>query len=349
VNDMPITAIECVESKAPRRPGDETAYVVVRTPAADGWYGPVPAAVARTVRQTMAPRMIGLDALDAGAIRPIALGLAQGRVSAVSSWALGAIDCALWDARGNLAQTPVADLLSPHAVQRVPAYASWLTCDLADRRHTRRIARVSAGEWAFAKWSLRARPTPHTSREAARLAHAIEGHTRTGVKIALDAQGSWGAAITSLFSELVSPDTLAWCEDPLSRHDLSAYRHLARAGVKMALGERLRVGEDARALLDAARPAGLVLDIVGCGGLTTAMEIARLAHSRGVPVYPHGRSLIPGIHLAAAFPAAVRAVEYRLQWEPRRQRQMTCPRLPAHGHLTVPREPGLSARPRRLR
>ncbi len=49
------------------------------------------------------------------------------------------------------------------------------------------------------------------------------------------------------------------------------------------------------------------------------MRLLRVAHPLGIPIYPHGRSLLPGLHLAAAFPDAVPAVEYRLQWEPRRQ------------------------------
>ena len=85
------------------------------------------------------------------------------------------------------------------------------------------------------------------------------------------------------------------------------------------MGERLRLDEDPAALLSDVRPAALTIDVVGCGGLTRAVQITAAARQHGVPVYPHGRSMVPGIHLAAAFPDSIPAVEYRCQWEPRRQ------------------------------
>jgi hypothetical protein len=39
------------------------------------------------------------------------------------------------------------------------------------------------------------------------------------------------------------------------------------------------------------------------------------------------------------------AIEYRLQWEPRRQRMYAHPWLPAQGVVTIPRSPGLGATP----
>lgn len=349
MSGVPIAAVECIEGAGPRRPGDDRVFVVVRTSGGDGWYGPVAAPVAAKVSRVLAPRTVGLDAVDGETTRAVQLRAAPGQVDAVTSWALGAIDCALWDLRGHLAQLPVADLLSSRAARSVPAYASWLTCDLADRRHAQRVARVGRGEWAFTKWSLRARPNSDVSGEAARLARSIERRTTAGVKVAVDAQGSWGVALTEALLDLVGPNTALCIEDPLDGHDLRAYRQLARAGLRVALGEHLRLGENVRALIDAAQPVALGLDVVGCGGLSSAVEVAKIAQSHGVPVYPHGRSLIPGIHLAAAFPSAVHAVEYRLQWEPRRQRQLECQHLPRRGHLDVPRQPGLSTRPRRLR
>ncbi|WP_338014366.1 enolase C-terminal domain-like protein [Streptomyces sp. CB02009] len=64
------------------------------------------------------------------------------------------------------------------------------------------------------------------------------------------------------------------------------------------------------------------------------------------PVFPHGRSLMPGLHLAAARPDRVLAVEYRQQWEPGRQHLHAHPVEPDCGHLTLPTAPGLGAAPR---
>ncbi|MGW7318175.1 enolase C-terminal domain-like protein [Streptomyces sp. NPDC054865] len=92
------------------------------------------------------------------------------------------------------------------------------------------------------------------------------------------------------------------------------------------------------------RPAALTLDVVGCGGLTAARRI--LATTTTTPVFPHGRSLMPGLHLAAARPDRVLAAEYRQQWEPGRQHLYAHPVEPHHGHLNLPTAPGLGAAPR---
>lgn len=344
-----ITAVDRVEAATPSRPGDDTVFIVVRTAAGDGWYGPVSSTIASCVHTMLGSAAIGLDAADPEATHTLRERVSMGRPDASMSWALGSIDCALWDLRGKLARLPVAGLLSGNPASTVPAYASWLTRDLADRRHAQLITRINNSDWSFAKWGLRAHTRATAPREAARIAQSITRCTKAGARVAVDARGSWGTETTAALASLINPSTLLWAEDPLDGHDLAAYRQLSRTSMPLALCERLVLGEDAEALLDAARPVALILDAVGCGGLSEAVDIIALARQHGVPVYPHGRSLVPGMHLAAAFPETVRAVEFRLQWEPARQRRLAHPHLPRGGHLEVPQEPGLSTIPRRLR
>lgn len=81
-------------------------------------------------------------------------------------------------------------------------------------------------------------------------------------------------------------------------------------------------------------------------GLTRAIELTTAASAASIPVFPHGRSLVPAIHLAAAFPHTVGALEYRLQWEPQRQQSYVRPCLPRHGEITISGAPGLGTTPR---
>jgi L-alanine-DL-glutamate epimerase-like enolase superfamily enzyme len=165
---------------------------------------------------------------------------------------------------------------------------------------------------------------------------------------AVDAVGTWSPQLATAFAERFERSALTWLEDPLPEHHLRIYHRLATAGLPVAVGERLRSTEDLPVLFDQVRPKALTIDVVGCGGLTRAVEITAAARKAGVPVYPHGRSMVPGIHLAAAFPDAVPAVEYRRQWEPRRQTIYAEPWIPEHGRLPSPRTPGLGTQPRRL-
>src|SRR2546428_474443 len=81
----------------------------------------------------------------------------------------------------------------------------------------------------------------------------------------------------------------------------------------------------------ALKPRAFTLDVVGCGGLTRAVELLEQACVAGIPIFPHGRSLIPAVHLAAAYPHAVTAAEYQLQWEPTRQLLYAEPWQPMRG------------------
>ena len=77
-------------------------------------------------------------------------------------------------------------------------------------------------------------------------------------------------------------------------------------------------------------------DVGWCGGLSAAVAATEIALRRGIPVYPHGGSLVAGCALAAWCGVdAVPAVEYHLTQEPLRQRFSHRPLAPASGSVHV--------------
>ncbi len=262
--------------------------------------------------------------------------------------AVGAIDCAAWDLHGRLADRSVAALLATTTPQpSVAAYASWLSQDLSRIDDLGTVRRVAAGGWSFTKWGLRRAPEDSSAEAAVRMARAVERCAQAlGTTLAADAVGTWTPSVAMAFARSVDTASLRWLEDPLPRHDLDTYELLAATQLPLAVGERAHCDEDPAGLIQYVRPRALTLDVVGCGGLTRAAQILGEAQSQAISVYPHGRSLVPGLHLAAAFPDAVPAVEYRLQWEPRRQRLYDIPLQPEHGRIRLPDTPGLGTTPR---
>ena len=344
-----IDRIEVVDVRDAEPSGDDTAFIAVHAAGETGWYGPVSGAIASCADEVLAPTVVGADATDHQALRQRLLGPAVASPDPRAPWAMGAIDCAAWDLHGCLDGRPVADLLTPATAHRsVPAYASWLTQELTGPVESDVLREVLAGDWAFTKWGLRCRAPHDATGEARALARAVEhAAEETGSRIAADAVGTWTPSLAMAFAELVDPSVLIWLEDPLPRHDLRVYGQLASTPLPTAIGERLLLRENPATVLDTTCPVALTLDVVGCGGLTRAVEVLAAARARRVPVYPHGRSLVPGIHLAAAFREAVPAIEYRLQWEPGRQRLYDHAWLPEHGHLRLAESPGLGTTPRR--
>ncbi|MFF7413225.1 enolase C-terminal domain-like protein [Streptomyces lydicus] len=343
-----IERLEITEVREAVAPGDDDTFVMVHGVRETGCYGPISEQIAAYARDTLASEVKGADAADHGGLLDRLRTAARTAPSAVASWAVGAVDCAAWDLLGRITTRPVADLLAPQITQpSVPAYASWLSQDLTSCDDLDALRQVSQCGWQFTKWGLRRRPADSSGMAAALMARAVERCSQAlGTPVAVDAVGTWTPSVAMAFALNVDAASLRWVEDPLPRHDLDLYELLAATRLPLAVGERAHCDEDPAGLIHYVRPSALTLDVVGCGGLTRSMQILDTARSQAVPIYPHGRSLIPGLHLAAAFPDAVPAVEYRLQWEPRRQRLYDVPLQPEQGSIGLLDIPGLGTTPR---
>jgi L-alanine-DL-glutamate epimerase-like enolase superfamily enzyme len=320
-----------VTGQAPRGAVD-VMFTAVRTSEGTGWYGPVTQQIGRRVID-LAPLILGLGGPEMVPCDP---------GDKLTSWALGTVDCALWDLRGQAAGCPVADLLGPcRSAEPVRAYASCLTIQLTDPLATEAIARAAQDPWSFTKWAMRAEPGVSPERMAEALTRAA---ATAGQPVAVDALRTWEPTLYDTFARLADPAALVWLEDPLPGACSHWQRPFAEE-LPVAIGEHLALGEDLAALLGPTVPAALCVDVVGCGGLTRALAICRAAQEAGVPVYPHGRSLVPGTHLAAAFPGLIPAVEYRLRWEPARQELLAGPIRPDAGFVSPHQAAGLGTSP----
>lgn len=331
---LQVDAVDFVDLAGHAGPGDDTVFVALHAGSATGWYGPLSASLARTAH-AVGPAVLGSDATDHDALHQRLAQVAP-RTRA-GSWAVGALDCAAWDLHSRTEDRPVAALLTraPHT-QRVPAYSSWLSRDLSHPGVTDLVSQIAAQGWAFTKWGMRHQPDTSGGALAEHL------HAAASVEpVAVDAVGTWPPTLQAEFATATDPTALVWLEDPAPTHDPALCRNLF--ALPLAIGERLTLHDDVAAVLDTIQPAALTLDVVGCGGLTAAQRI--LAHTT-TPVYPHGRTLQPALHLAAAHQHRVPAVEYRQQWEPGRQRLYASPVEPHAGFLPLPVAPGLGAMPR---
>ncbi|MGW6482722.1 enolase C-terminal domain-like protein [Streptomyces sp. NPDC055059] len=343
-----IEHLEITEVHEGVAPGDDAVFIKVHSAGAVGSYGPVSERIGAYVRGTLTSAVRGADTTDHDGLLDQLRTAARTDPSDSASWAVGAVDCAAWDLHGRLVGRSVAGLLATSIPQSsVSAYASWLSQDLSSIDDVGMLRRVAADGWSFTKWGLRRAPGDSSGEAAMRMAQAVERSAQAlGTALAVDAVGTWTPSVAMDFARNVGTAGLLWLEDPLPRHDLDTYELLAATRLPLAVGERAHCDEDPVGLIQYVQPSALTLDVVGCGGLTRAVQILGVAQSQAIPIYPHGRSLVPGLHLAAAFPDAVPAVEYRLQWEPRRQRLYDIPLQPEHGRIRLPDVPGLGTIPR---
>ncbi|MGC4950097.1 enolase C-terminal domain-like protein [Streptomyces sp. DT224] len=321
----------------PWEPGDSRFAVVVESRGVAGVFGPLDELPAALVATRLGQSALGHPVADHSGLLRTLLSELGPHAAGLGRWAVGALDCAVWDLHGRLADLPVAALLCDRPARRVPVYASWLSVDLASASAAESVKATAGEGFAFTKWALREAEASELVRLAERTA-AWAKHS-----VAVDALGTWGTVRTVEVARSLTPDAVRWVEDPLHRTSLDAYARLREqaAGLPIAVGERLAHLEEAAELLESCRPQAFTFDAVWCGGITEARDWLGLALGAQVPVHLHGRGFLPAVHLAAAFPHIAGAVEYQMEWEPRRQRTMRGTLRPDGGHVALPDLPGL--------
>jgi L-alanine-DL-glutamate epimerase-like enolase superfamily enzyme len=320
----------------PFQDGDSRHAVVVEAAGLTGSFGPVDELPAALVAAGLGSRAVGLRVADHDGLVARLLARVGQHGAGLGRWAMGAVDCAVWDLHGKLTGLPVAALLTEAPAAQVPVYGSWLSLDLESEQAAGAVRRTADQGFAFTKWALR------RGRSLARMAETAGlAASWAQAPVAVDALGTWDLDAAAETACLLAPGAVRWVEDPLPRTERAAYSELrAKSALPVAFGERLSDADSARELLD-LQPAAFTFDVVWCGGITEARTWMTLAEQAGVPVHLHGRAFLPALHVAAAFPEVAGPVEYQLAWEPRRQHALSGTVLPVSGRAGLPDRPGL--------
>lgn len=226
-------------------------------------------------------------------------------VPGLASYAISAVDTALWDLKGKLLGRPVYELLGGPQKERIPCYASGT--DLA-------YGMDHSIAW-FLELGFKAIKVflPHGPEEGLagmRRNEAIVARAREqvgdDVELMVDAWMSLNIEYVVRLTELLRPYRIKWLEDYLPPDDLDSYFKVRQRlpGATLATGEHwYSIGPFALAashgLVDILQP-----DVLWVGGITAAVRICHLAEAHGLTVITHAGMNYPyGQHLAYAMPA----------------------------------------------
>jgi L-alanine-DL-glutamate epimerase-like enolase superfamily enzyme len=303
----------CVPTEAPESDGTlewhATTLVCVHIEAAGArglGYTYADRATAMLIHERLLPLVQGCEALDiparfADMVRAIRN---LGRPG-IASMAISALDGALWDLRGRILQTSVAELLG-RARESIPLYGSG-----GFTSYGLKELRAQLGEWA-------GRGFPYVKMKVGRDARADADRVqkardavgpRTGLFV--DANGAYTRKQALELAQAFSCSGVDWFEEPVSSDDLAGLhllRDRAPAGMSISAGE---YGYDLpyfRRMLEAQAVDVLQADATRCGGITGFMAAASLADAFGIPLSSH---CAPSLHIAPCCSAA-RAVH--LEW-----------------------------------
>ena len=209
--------------------------------------------------------------------------------------AISGVDLALWDLAGKQQGLPVARLLDPQVDLQVPVPTYATVWDEAEaiRQIERGVAAVKLHVERFG--------IPPDAEGIAGLVKRTREALGPEKEIMLDAFGNWDVESTLAVACLVEPFGVEWIEEPVQPDAVGAYRELMeRSPIPIAGGEHEYLEEGFRGIVDGGLHAVLQPDINWCGGMTTLVEIYRMASAAGLRVCPHRGSEPYAIHAIAA-------------------------------------------------
>lgn len=262
--------------------------------------------VERVIADHFAPLLLGEDCMATEKLWDLMRrASAPYGAAGLTSYAVSAVDLALWDLKGKLLGRPVYELLGGPQKGRIFCYAS--NTDLSYGTDESVAWFLELG---FRAVKLFLREGPEAGLPGLRRAESLVARAREQVgdevELMVDAWMSLDVEYAARLAELLRPYRLKWLEDLLLPDDLEGYAGLRRRApsATLASGEHWYgvapfAAAAGRGLVDILQP-----DIAWVGGLSAAVRICHLAEAHGKSVITHAGMNYPwGQHLALAMPA----------------------------------------------
>jgi L-alanine-DL-glutamate epimerase-like enolase superfamily enzyme len=288
---------------------DHTTVVVVQVVAGglgSLGYTYANAAAGLVVRETLAPVLVGLDALAIPGCWQRMVGAVRNLGNrGIAAMAVSAVDAALWDLKARLLGLPLVRLLGA-VRESVPVYGSggFTSYTLAELR-------AQLGGWSDEGMRMvKMKSGRDPGADLARVAAAREA-IAPAVELFVDANGAYRRKQALAFAESFAGLGVRWFEEPVSADDLDGLRLLrdrAPRGMEIAAGE---YGYDLgyfRRMLAAGAVDVLQADATRCDGITGFIAAAALCRAHHVPLSAHCAPSLHA-HLGCALPE-VRHLEY---------------------------------------
>jgi L-alanine-DL-glutamate epimerase-like enolase superfamily enzyme len=250
----------------------------------------------------LAAAVTGRGVLDTGAALQAMVRAVRnvGRPGLVS-YAISAVETALWDLKGTLLGLPVCSLLG--AVRdTVPVYGSGGFTTYDDAAARTQLERWT-GDLAIPRVKIKIGESWGTAeaRDLARIAFARKVIGQD-TELYVDANGGYGRKQAVRMARAMAEHDVTWFEEPVSSDDLDGLREVRdQVDPDVTAGE---YGYDlpyfAR-MVDAQAVDCLQVDVTRCGGIIEWLRAAAVAAARGLQVSGH---CAPNLHahVAAAVP-----------------------------------------------
>lgn len=217
----------------------------------------------------------------------------------LTSFAIAAVDIALWDLKGKREGEPLWRLLGGHN-PNVDVYAGGIDLQFT----TEALLKQTEG---FLQQGFRAIKMKvgrdRLSEDIERVA-AMRKFLGTDFPLLVDANMRWSVAQAIRAAQAMRDYGLYWMEEPTIPDDIQGHARIAReGGIPLATGENLHTVYEFQQMITGGAIAFPEPDVATVGGVTPWLKIAHLAEASNLPITTHGVHDLQ-VHLLAAIPNA---------------------------------------------
>jgi L-alanine-DL-glutamate epimerase-like enolase superfamily enzyme len=268
----------------------------------------------------------------------------------IASFALSAIDMAMWDAKGKALGIPLYELLGGQRTKKLRACASVIfdTEDL-EATHAEFTDYVAQGYTAVkGGWGkTRAASFGLDAKRDLAVVSTIRKAIGPDVDFVVDVgtHVKWTASHAIKMAQLFEPFDLFWIEEPLPQYDIEGYVRLRETcPVRIATGEKEWNLAGFKILIEAGAVDIIMPDAGKAEGVTGFKKIIEFAAAHGVSFTPHSWS--SAINTAAAahlFTSANNGLVFELKPNPSPMQHelVRVPIQQQNGYVVFPAGPGL--------
>ena len=247
------------------------------------------------------------------------------------SFAMAAVDIALWDIKGKKDNQPLWKLLGGYS-GRAHAYAGGIDLQLGPEELVEQTrCNIDSGFRAIKMKVGR----DNLSEDVARV-RAVRDFIGPDTPLMVDANMRWSVETAIKAARKFRDYDVYWFEEPTIPDDYDGMARIAKeGGVPIAAGENLHTVYEFRHTIANAKIAFPEPDVSNIGGITNWMRVARMAYAHNLQVTSHGVHEIH-LHLLAAIPNASYLEVHSFGLE----RFMKNPPALSDGVMRAPNEPG---------
>ena len=264
---------------------------------------------------------------------------------------ISAIDMALWDIKGKVANLPIYQLLGGQYHKKLRAYAYMPDIDFD--KHPEKAGEVALQLLEEGNTACKLDPFMplHPIRDiplwkiehAAKIFQSIRDAVGNRLEVAIGTHGQMPTYSAIRVAHYLEPYHPFWFEEPIMPENISEMARIAaHTNIPIATGERLVTKYEFSEVLEKQAAQILQLDVGQCGGITEAKKIAGMAEAHYAMIAPH--MYCGPVVFSAAIQLDVSSPNFLIQeanMGPLHKKIFKEPLVFENGYITPPSGPGL--------